>query len=167
MSNLYMDTQQVKANIAALMSEYPELQDDEELHFDMLEGETDLNEIITRILSEKLEADAMADAVKSRMTDLQARKQRYEKKGQMMRGLIKSLMDTAQIDKMTLPEASLSIRQSPVSVDVTDLEALPQGFFKVERKADKTAIKTAIKAGEEIPGAELVEGSPTLSVRKT
>lgn len=162
---IYIDAQDVKAQIAALIDQFPELNEDEELRLDTFEGETDLFAIVTRALDARQEAIGMAEGVKARMNDLATRKARFEKKSDAMKRLIQSLMVAAGQDKLMLPEASLSITAGRESVNVLDVEALPQGYYKTERKADKTAIKSAILAGEEIPGAELVLGDEGLTIR--
>ena len=61
--------------------------------------------------------------------------------------------------------ASLSIRHTE-SVQVLDEDAIPEEYMrvKVSTTPDKTAIKKAIKAGEEVPGACLVVNE-SLAVR--
>ena len=44
-------------------------------------------------------------------------------------------------------------------------DQLPQGYFRIERIADKKAIGEALKAGNEIPGAELALGEEGLTIR--
>lgn len=162
---LYVDAQAVKARIHYLLETFPDLAEDEDMRLDTLEGETDLHKILARVLDTKREADTMVTAIDQRMMDLAARKARYERQAQAMRSLIKSIMESAGQTKITLPEASLSIRDGSVSVNVTDVMALPQGFYKTERKADKAALKPALMAGETIPGAELAVGDPSLTIR--
>ncbi len=165
MTYVFKDAETVKTAIRAMFARFPELQDDEEFRADVLEGETDLHSIVAKAINERAEASTFAAAIKQRETDLAARRDRYEQKADAFKSLIKDLMETAQVDKITLPEATISTVKGRTSVDVTDIEALPQGYFKVERKADKTAIKAAIEAGNTIPGAELTTGEPTISIR--
>ena len=162
---LYVDAQNVKAQIHALLEIYPELAEDDGLRLDMLEGETDLHGILARALDNKREAETMVAAIDQRMMDLASRKARYERQAKAMRHLIKGIMESAGQTKITLPEASLSIRDGQPSVHVTDVNALPQGFYHVERKADKARLKPALLAGEIIPGAELVIGETSLTIR--
>jgi hypothetical protein len=62
------------------------------------------------------------------------------------------------IEKVTSPTLNLSFRKSE-SVEVDLVEALSNDFkiTKTTVTADKTAIKKAIKQGENITGARLVE----------
>ena len=42
-------------------------------------------------------------------------------------------------------------------VDITSIDELPAGYYVTEKKPDKMAIKKAMKNGETVPGAVLVE----------
>lgn len=166
MNYLKADVDALKSHIQGLMATYPELAEDEKLRADMFEGETDIERIVMRCLDEHLEASSMVDAIKVRETDLRERRSRYERKADAMKSLIKSVMDSADLDKMTLAEATLSITKPRESVEVLNVEELPQGYFKTTKSADKTAIKKAImESGEEIPGAQLVLGESGLTIR--
>jgi hypothetical protein len=107
----------------------------------------------------------MADAIKARETDLRDRRARFERKAEAMRSLALGLMEAADLPKRILPDATLTITAGRQSVDVIDVNELPQGYFQTERKADKTAIKKAFDMGETIPGAAIVTGNPTLTIR--
>lgn len=162
---LFLDARFVKAEIAKLVEANPELADDETLRSDMVEAETGADKLLSRIVSEKVEADTMAEAVDLQIKEKIARRDRFRRKSDAMRLLAKSIMRAADISKITLPEASLSITKPRSSVRVHSVDDLPQGYFKTIRQADKTAIKSALEKGEEIPGAELVAGDDGLLVR--
>ncbi|WP_173931358.1 siphovirus Gp157 family protein [Chelativorans sp. Marseille-P2723] len=165
MTALYVDAAYLKAEITRLRTELPELAEDDMLREDMLAGETDLELIISRALDERREAETMAAAIKEREAALASRRARFEKKAEAMRSLVKSVMQAADLPKITLPEATISIQSPRASVAITDLDAIPQGYFRLKKEADKTAIKKAIEAGDKIPGAELALGEETLSIR--
>lgn len=165
MSYLQADAATVKAHITNLLAAYPELAEDDDLRADMFEGETDFNKIVARCLNDRQEAETMASAVKARISDLSDRMKRYERKSAAMKSLILDMMAAADLPKLELAEATLSLRDPVPSVNVLDVDELPQGFFKVEKRADKTAIKKSILAGEAIPGAELQLGDQTLTIR--
>lgn len=163
--NLHMDAAFLRAEISRLIDANPELAEDEMLREDMLAGETEIEAIIARALDERREAETLAAAVKEREDALASRRARFEKKAAAMRSLIKSIMQAADLPKITLPEATISLQSPRASVNVTDLDAIPQGYFRLKKEADKTALKKALEAGEEIPGAELALGDETLSIR--
>lgn len=162
---LHLDAESVVTEIRALYAAFPELTEDDELSLSALEGETDFFAIIERLLSEQRETATMAEAVKLREQSLKARRERYERKDDAMRHLIRKLMEAAHQDKVTLIEATLSITKPRQSVVVDDVEALPQGTFALVRQADKKVIGDLLKAGEDIPGARLATGEASLTVR--
>ena len=57
-----------------------------------------------------------------------------------------------------LPEMRVSIRNS-TAVEIIDRDMLPDGYMreKVTREPDKNAIKDAIRSGEYVPGAAIVQ----------
>lgn len=165
MSYLQVDIATFKAHVAELLSTYPELAEDEDLRADMIDGETELVPLVDRILRMKLDADTMAAAVKARKAEIAERQARYERKADGAKALIKSLMLAADLPKVTLPDATVSITKPRTKVNITDVDQLPQGFYAIERKAKSAEIKAALEAGETIPGAELALGEEGLMVR--
>ena len=107
----------------------------------------------------------MIYGIKEREADLEERRKRYEQQAEAYKTLMLSLMQYASQDKVTLTEATLSITKPRSSVEVTDLLELPQGYWRLERIADKAAIKKSIDAGETIPGASLKTGEAGLTIR--
>lgn len=165
MSFLNADAARVRFVVTAILERYPELAEDEELRADMMEGETDLNAVISKAVRERAEDLALAEGLKGYIAELAERKQRLERRGEAKKELIKGLMDVADLDKLALPEATLFVTAPRVSVTVKDVNELPQGFYVVERKADKAAIKKSLEAGQPVPGAELEIGLAGLTIR--
>lgn len=162
---LTMDAAAVARHIDALLVDYPELAEDEKLRSDMIEGSTDFHRVISRALREQTNARAMLTGLKEVKDDLMQRRERLVRREQAMSAMIKGLMEAVGLPALTLPEATLTISKGRESVDVTDLDALPQGYFATERKADKEAIYKALKSGADIPGAVIVRAAPSLVVR--
>ncbi len=160
-----VDAAAVVTKIRALYAEFPDLYEDSELAFDTIDGETPFLEVVQRVLDQRQEAETMADAIKQRETALKERRERYERKSEAMRGMLKWLMQTAKQDKLVLPEATLSMLKPRSSVVVDDLDQLPQGYTRIKKEADKVAIAKAFENGEPVPGAHVVEGEPSLMVR--
>jgi hypothetical protein len=165
MSFIFKDAEAVRTQIEALKVLYPEITEDADLLADTLEGETDLDRVLSRLVDFVMEAETMAEAVKARKADMAERQKRLENQGESGRKIIQRLMESANQQKIILPEATISITKPRESVDVTDIDSLPQGFFKTERKAMSREILTALKAGEEIPGASLNPGHSGLMLR--
>lgn len=160
-----LDVKQLEREIGALLDAYPELADDDELRADMLEGSTDLERIASRIVRRRTLAVAGVVGIKVVEADLKERRARFERQEEAMKALLKRVLTLAGADKLTLPEATVSITKPRESVDVQDVGALPQGYFNTIRQADKKAIGDALKAGEAIPGAALTVGEAGLTIR--
>lgn len=165
MSYLFNDAQIVRKQILALVALNPELEEDATLLADMVEGETDLNRILEKLVSERRDAETLSSAIKEREGDLYERRKRMERKADGVKKIMLQLMEAAQQDKITLPEATLSITKPRTSVEIIDIDALPQGFFRTERKALSSEIKAALEGGERIPGAQLALGNAGLTIR--
>lgn len=165
MSYLKVEISSFKAHVASLLDQHPELVEDEDLRADMFEGETDLHQLIDRLLRIKLDADTMAAAVKARKQDIADRQARFERKADGAKALLKDILIAADLPKVTLPDATISITKPRTKVSILDINELPQGFYAVERKAKAAEIKAALEAGEKIPGAELTLGSEGIMVR--
>jgi len=163
---LKIDVGYLGQQIDRIIAAYPELQEDEALRADVLEGETELNEVVSRVLDHALEAESMAEAIKGRMGFMSERKARYDRRAEAMRGLIKDLMLTANLKSLALPEATVSIGAGRESVVITDESALPSQLGTTKWSPDKKAIADQLKAGEVVPGAELQTGEPSLTVRR-
>lgn len=165
MSYIFKSASQVRSHILSLIAAYPELEEDATLLADMVEGETELNSVLGKLLSERREAETLASAIKQRESDLTDRRKRFERKADGVKKVMLQLMEIAHQDKVVLPEATLSVTKPRVSVEIIDLASLPQGFFKTERKPLIDEIKTALESGEQIPGATLSLGNTGLMVR--
>lgn len=156
---------QIEREIENLIASFPELADDETLRADVVEGQTDAPAILARIVDRMLDAEAMASAIKTRIECLESRQKKFDRQGDAMRVLALRIMNAAQVRKMPLPDATLSISTRPGSVMITDQTALPSRFLRTRMEPNKTAIKEALEQGEQVPGAFLANGAETLSVR--
>jgi hypothetical protein len=111
------------------------------------------------------DADSMARAVASRISELQARKAAAEKRKEAMRVLMLRVMRAGGIQKAPLVEATVSISKGRDSVDVVDVDRLPKWAYVTERKPDKKAIMERLAANKNVPGAALKTGDDTVVVR--
>lgn len=162
---LAADVANLTAEIDALLVAYPELAEDEPLRQDMLEGSTSLYEVLTRLVAIERDADSMARAVASRISDLQARKSRTEKRKEAMRALMLRLLRAADVKKANLVEATVSVSKGRDSVEIVDESQVPPRFLKVVKSPDKGLIKEALDAGRKVKGAQIKTGEPTITVR--
>lgn len=165
MTYIFQDARIVRNQIEALKAIYPDLEEDADLLANTVEGETDFERVIGKLLDFVRDAETMADAVKARKDEIAERQKRFERQSDAGRKIILSLMGAAQQPKVTLAEATLSITKPREKTVIWSEEELPQGYFQMIRKPDTKAITAALKAGESIPGAELETGAAGLMIR--
>jgi hypothetical protein len=151
--------------IDRLLETYPELADDDLLRLDTIEGNTDALDIANRLARLEIHSTAMADAVKAEIDALSKRKQRYLDRKAAARLALQTLLSAIGSRKLELPSATVSLTKRAEGVKVTDVDALPQGYYKTERKADLDAIKKAIKSGDDLPGVERTPAGESLTIR--
>lgn len=106
--------------------------------------------------------ESQADAVLQVEARIVARRKALQARSARLRDYLLAGMQAAGVSKIDHPEASISIRANPPAVDVFDEAQIPVEFMRVPPQPapqpDKAAIKNAIKAGQEVPGARLVQG---------
>lgn len=153
----------VRSRIEALKASFPDLEEDVELLAGMVEGETDFDLVLERIVKEALESEAMAEGLHEYGTNIRSRRDRLLRKGEAMRDLAMGLMNAAGKDKALLATATLTIRGGSQLVTIDSEDDLPQGFVK--RTPLVSVIKNALKNGEDVPGARLTAGDPSLTIR--
>ncbi|OAE39702.1 siphovirus Gp157 family protein [Brucella intermedia] len=162
---LAYDVTVLEREFADLVAAYPELAEDDELRADTIEGETDAYRVLGKIVAIERDANSMVLAIGERARELSARKDRYTRRKDAMRALLLRLLKAADLNKVSLPEATVSVGKGRAGVEIVDESLLPDNVVKMKREPDKTAIKAALDAGKIVKGAVLREGQPTLTVR--
>lgn len=162
-----LDPSFVRAQIEHLRIAYPNIWDDgdDRLLADMLEGETDLHRFLGAVVRRMGEADAFIEGIGDWIAELKARCDRMEQRSDAMRALAHKVMNWAEVRKVEMPIATLSIRAGQSRVIITDEARLPEQFVRIKREPDKHLIASHLKAGEPVDGAELSNSEPVLSVR--
>ena len=99
-----------------------------------------------------------SDAIDQEIKRLKAMKDSKDRAITRLKDALREAMLVSTIDKIESPLFKLSLRRSE-SVEVDIVEALPSQFVNIKNvvTADKVAIKEAIKRGENITGARLIE----------
>ena len=101
--------------------------------------------------------ESEAAAIKAEEKALAERRSIKERKAERLRDYLTRSMQRFGDTKLETPRVAIGFRKSQV-VEVWDARELPEDYWKhPEPKPDKTAIKQAIKAGWNVPGADLVE----------
>lgn len=140
--------------------------DDEALLIDTIEGETSLFEVIDAIIGRMVENRVMIAGLESVISDLEARKARYDQRIKADRTLIEQAMMIADLPKIERPAATLSLANRPPKALVEEESSIPPQFWKTGAPTlDKAALLAALKGGETIPGARLDNAAPSLTAR--
>ena len=106
--------------------------------------------------------EATAAAIKEAEAQMAARRKALENRAAGLRRYVLENMQFAGIQKIECPFFKLSIRDNPAAVEIYEPGLIPAQFMKQPEppppSPDKTAIKAAIAAGAEVPGAKLTRG---------
>lgn len=156
----------IRQQIENLKISHPSLMEDDEAWQASLESETGLHDILTNIVRRIEDTKALVVGTKDRFEELKARKDRFEHRVEALRELAFKLMQAADVAKVELPEATLSLRAGTQQL-VGDAEpaSLPDDLCKISRSIDRTAVKDALKVGQTVPGFQLSNSPPSLSIR--
>jgi len=151
---------------ARLLADDSGLENDQQMLEELLgDAEGDVNDILARLLRAARDAKAMADASAGLIEDMRTRKDRYARRNEAFRATAFAILDALGRKKVELPDLSASIRAGQPSVQITDEDAVPDLYVHMERRIDKQTIASVLKSGGEVPGAELSNSIPTLSIR--
>lgn len=161
-----LDPTVIRRQIENLKVSFPDLAGDDESWQMSLESETDLAELLTNLVRKIDDAKALVVGTKDRFEELEQRKARFEHRIDALRQLAFKLMQSAEVTKLELPIATLSIRNGGQQiVGESKPEHLPDDLCKVSRTIDRTKVKEALKAGKYVPGFSLSNAEPSLSIR--
>lgn len=156
----------VRQQLANLKLLHPELLEDEEAWLISLESETRFEDLLTQLVRRIEDTKALAEGTGGRLEELKARKDRLLHRMENLRNLLFKLMESAELAKLELAEATITVRKGqPQLVGEPDPATLPDEFCKISRTPDRTAIKDALKTGKEVPGFSLSNAQPSLSIR--
>lgn len=134
----------------------------------MLEGETDLFELISVLLDGIELAEAHIAGINYQIEQRRRRKALLEAKIQNLKDTIQSLMDTAGVKKIPLPEATVFISNRKGSWKLVDEEALPEKYvdYVSVAKPNRERIAEAVKNNRTPSGVLLTNGGPVLNIRR-
>lgn len=131
--------------------------DDEELLLDMLEGETDLFGIVRKLLDANEDDEGKKAALAEQMAARKSRRDRCDNRIAARRNIIRELMLAAGIDKLPLPEATISKQKVKAKLYIVDADAVPQEFSKATWKPDLDKIKATYGIDGSLPNWLSVE----------
>ena len=151
--------------VAGILRDHMGDDSDQQAFLDTLDGETDVLDLIDRLLIQERDAAAMVAAIREQEKELAARRFRMEGRQKAAKSALFAILGATGERKIERPLATISRRSGSLGVNITDADAVPTQLCKVVKTPDKAAIKAQIEAGEHVPGAELKRGPDSISVR--
>jgi hypothetical protein len=139
---------------------------DEDTIRDTLEGITTLHDLIAEIIRSALVDEAFQQGLRLRLQDMKERLSRLEARAVKKRELALEAMSEAGLRKLEQADFTASTRAGPPSLVVLAEDQLPQTYWVPQPpRLDRQALLGDLKQGDEIPGAQLSNPKPVLSVR--
>jgi hypothetical protein len=125
-----------------------------------MSGDLEVKATNTAFFVRNLEASAAA--IKEAEAQMAARRKAIENRAARIKDYLLASMMVAGVQKIECPHFKLAVRENPPSVEVYEPGLIPAAFMRQPDPPppaiDKTAIKDAIKAGQEVPGCKLTRG---------
>lgn len=152
----------------ALLAEYPELFESdgsEMLLLDTIDGMDGLQDALRWMIRQAREREANADACKAMAKEITSRASRLTAGADKLRDSVKQVMAETGIKKLSAPDFTATLANGRPSVVITDVDALPEVFKRINVEADKSKIKQYLENGGTTPGAMLSNSGMTLTVR--
>lgn len=157
MSIKLYDLTQAYQNILELIDD--EQDSDLAIALQAVEGEIEAKAVNIANLIKYLEAEAnMIEAEERRLA--QRRKSR-ENAVTQIKSYLQNNLEAVGMDKIITPTRTIYIQKNPPSVEILDIEKVPQKFLTyipAKYEARKKDIMSAWKEGEEIPGVSVTQG---------
>jgi len=137
---------------------------------DTLEAlEGDIREKAVTVAQFARNIETSATAIREAGKKMLERADRLERRAESVRAYLTFQMQAAGITRIESPWFTLAVRRNPPSVVVDDESRIPDQFRVQPEppppRLDRAAIARALKAGDDVPGAHLVQ-SERLEVRE-
>jgi Siphovirus Gp157 len=147
-----------------LLAAWPDI--DSETLTDTLEGITDLHEMIAAVIRSVLVDEALQGGLRSRLEDMRQRLARLEERGLKKRQLALEAMTEAGLKRLEQPDFTAFTRTGLPGLIIISESAIPVSYWVPQPpRLDRQSLLTDLKRGGHIPGAQLSNPKPVLSVR--
>ena len=150
--------------VPRLCEMFPDI--DAETLNDSLDGMNNFPELLSWMVRRIGEDQANVEGLKGYMAELSARKQATETRIERMKDVVVEAMDIAGEKSVKLPEATLSVRKGQPKLVVTDEYRIPDTYYESVPKRLDAHIKSDLIEGVSVPGAELSNSPPSLTIRR-
>ena len=139
---------------------------DDETIRDTLEGITNLHEMIAAVIRSALVDEALHTGLRLRVDDMRERLSRLELRASKKRQLALEAMTEVGLIKLEQPDFTVSARAGSPALVVVAEDKIPGPYWLPQPpKLDRQGLLGELKRGIEIPGAQMSNPKPVLSVR--
>lgn len=149
------------ADLAVLKQRLIDNGDDDQTIADTLEGESlDFDEKMAACAYALKELLAYAKMRREAIEESEEQVKKLEKRADSLEKYMINAMQLAGRDNVKCRDFAIKQRKTPLRVDVFDKDALPAEFMRVLNPVlviNKKSISEAIKAGQDVPGARLIQ----------
>ena len=166
MANLYNLSDEF-VQLSGMLESCETEEDFEAVQNSLLSLKGEAGDIIEQACMVIQESNANANKIQAEIERLLTRKKHHAERVARMRDAIKALMVKADLKKVVGVLFSVTLAEGSESVDVFDLDLIPDEFIEVKTvlQPDKAMIKKTIKAGQEVAGAAVVRGDKQLRIK--
>ena len=157
--NLYQITAEYRQQLAQLA----DLELDAQTVADTVEAmQGDVEHKLRAVIAYSLELDVLAVGAKDAAARMADRAKALQSRVEWLRAYALRAMQDTGIGEVATDEFAAKVAKKPASVNVTDPALIPADYLRTPPAPapapDKTAIAAALKAGQAVPGCELVQG---------
>lgn len=155
-----------RALVQRLKDAYPA--ESEESLADTIEAATELDAAIVATVRAALELRGEAEALDGMIAAMLARKRRKEETAAgLLRAALHAMQEAGWKRLPTPPpDMSVTVTAGKPKLLITDADALPFELCRAVVTPDKAAIRKALEAGQEVPGAVLGNAEPGLVIHR-
>lgn len=140
---------------------------DDRLYADMLEGETDINAVCSKLLAMIETEEGYRNALTEQMAVRKERRDACDARIETMKAALLKLMGAAMLPTIRLPEATLSRRDVPAKLKPIDAAAVPEQFCTVKYVPSMEKINETFNVDGALPNWLSVEPKrQSLSIRR-
>jgi hypothetical protein len=122
--------------------------------------------MIAAVIRSALVDEALQVGLRSRLEDMKERLSRLELRGEKKRQLALDAMSEAGLKKLEQPDFTASARAGSPALVVVSEGDIPQAYWVPQPpRLDRQSLLADIKRGDEVPGVQLGNAKPILTVR--
>lgn len=133
---------------------------------DTLEGITNLHEMIAAVIRSALVDEALCAGLRLRADELKQRLSRLDERAAKKRALALEAMAEVGLSKLEQPDFTASARAGTPALVVISEDTIPPVYWLPQPpRLDRQVLLGVLKRGDPVPGTQLSNPKPVLTVR--